>query len=459
VDNLNNTQNRRTFLTSAAAIGAFTILPSGVLRGAGQNDKLNIAIIGTGGQGIVNMKQLFPLDDVRVVALCDLNAESDYSAFYYGGAAGLNPALALLEAHYGEPCPVYRDYREMLANEDIDAVLIATPDHTHGYIALDVIAAGKHIYLEKPLCRTVEETRLVTEAARKAGVATQMGNQGHSGEHLRLVCEWIWDGAIGDVHEVHVWCNNSVDRWSKYRERPPAQAVPEGFDWDRWCDPLPHRSYSDQYAPVRWRAWWAFCTGTIGDQGCHHIDPAFMALKINQADHFVVEATQAGMTEETIPVASLIHYDVPARAGMPPVRVTWYEGGIQPRRPKELEDGRQFGDKGILFQGSKGAIIGGGWSRGMRIIPETAMQAYARPPKTLKRVKGHHRDWIDACKGQGEASSNFNYGGPLTEFALMGSVAQRAGKQLTFDWKKMECPGAPETETLLKPQYKEGWKS
>ncbi|HIL70635.1 MAG TPA: Gfo/Idh/MocA family oxidoreductase [Verrucomicrobia bacterium] len=451
--------NRRTFLAGAATVGACNILPGPVLRAAGQNRKVNVAIIGTGGQGIVNMKQLFLLDDVRIAALCDLNDKSDYSDFYYGGTAGLMPAVELVKQHYGEACPVYKDYKEMLDKEDLDAVLIATPDHSHGYIALDVIAKGKHIYVEKPLCRTIEETRLVTEAAHKAGVATQMGNYGHSNEYIRLASEWIWDGAIGDVHEVHAWCNTGADRWSKYKERPPAEKIPEGFEWKTWCDPMPHRSFSKEYAPVRWRAWWDFGSSTIGDFACHHLDPVFMALKIAETDRFTVEASQVGMTEETCPSAGLVHYDVPARAGMAPVRITWYEGGIKPGRPKELEDGRAFGDHGVIFYGSKGVIMGGGWASDLRIIPETAMRAYKRPAKTLKRVKGHHRDWINACKGLGEASTNFNYAGPLTEFALMGNVALRTGKRLDFDWKNMICKDAPETAKLIKPQYKKSWKS
>ncbi len=259
--------SRRGFLGGAAAAAAFTVVPRSVLGGAGQTPpsaKINVAIIGTGGQGIVNMKQLFQEPDVRIAGLCDINDESDYSMFYYGGTAGLKPALDLVRQQYGGPCPTYRDYDEMLAKENIDAVLVATPDHSHAVACLAVMAKGKGLYCEKPLCRTVYETRVVTEAARKAGVATQLGNFGHSSEDIRLYCEWIWDGAIGDVQEVHAWTHTGARRWTDLTGRPKDMPlVPAGFDWQRWLDPVPPRPYHPAYAPVRWRAWWQ-----LFRQGC-----------------------------------------------------------------------------------------------------------------------------------------------------------------------------------------------
>ena len=456
-----NKMTRRSLLGGVAAAAAFTAVPRRVLGGAGNvapSEKINVAIIGTGGQGIVNMKQLFNEPDVRIAALCDINQESDYSMFYYGGTAGLKPAAELVRQKYGQPCKTYHDYNKMLAEEDIDAVLVATPDHSHAIVCLAVIAKGKHVYCEKPLCRTVYETRVVTEAARKAGVASQLGNFGHSSEDIRLACEWIWDGAIGDVHDVYSWTSTGARRWSNFTERPKeTPPVPAGFDWERWLEPVPQRPYHPDYAPVRWRAWWQFGSGTIGDFACHHLDPAFWALKLDQCSSFSVEASSVGTTQETCPAASLIYFDVPARAGMGPVRITWYEGGIMPPRPAELEEGRSMGEHGILFVGTKGSILGGGWSRSPRIIPETKMQAYRKPAKTLPRVAGHHRDWLDACKGKGKASDNFDYSGPLSEFVLMGNVAIRSNKKLDFDWKNMKVTNAPEANELIKPGYREGW--
>jgi predicted dehydrogenase len=377
--------------------------------------------------------------------------------FYYGGTAGLKPATELVRRQYGQACATYRDYNEMLEAEDIDAVLLATPDHSHAMIAMAVLAKRKHLYCEKPLCRTVHETRLVTEAARRAGVATQLGNFGHSSEDIRLTCEWIWDGAIGDVHDVHSWTTTGARRWTSLTDRPKdTPPVPAGFDWQRWLEPVPARPYHPDYAPVRWRAWWQFGSGTIGDFACHHLDPAFWALKLDQSDSFSVEASSYGTTKETCPAASLIYYNFPARAGMGPVRISWYEGGLMPPRPAQLEAGRSLGDHGILFIGTKGTILGGGWARSPRIIPESKMRAYKRPAKTLARVKGHHRNWLDACRGEGQASTHFDYAGPLTEFSLMGNVALRAGTKLEFDWKNLKITNVPEANTFVKPHYREG---
>ena len=452
--------SRRDFLAGAAAATAFTIVPRHVLGGNGNiapSEKVNVAIIGTGGQGIVNMKQLFNEPDVHIAALCDINELSDYSMFYYGGTAGLKPALNLVRQKYGQACPTYRNYHQMLDAEDIDAVLVATPDHSHAMVSLDVIAKGKHLYCEKPLCRTVYETRVVTEAALKAGVATQLGNFGHSSEDIRLACEWIWDGAIGDVHDVHAWTSTGANRWTSFKDRPKeTPPVPAGFDWQRWLDPVPPRPYHPDYAPVRWRAWWQFGSGTIGDFACHHLDPAFWALKLDKSPTFSVEASSSGISEENCPAASLIYFDFPARAGMRPLRITWYEGGLMPPRPVQLETRRNLGDNGILYIGTKGAILGEGWSRSPRIIPESKMRAYKRPPKTLPRAKSHHRNWLDACKGKGRPSTHFDYAGPLTEFTLMGNVALRAGKKLDFDWKNMNITNVPDANKFIKPNYRNG---
>lgn len=463
-----NKLSRRQVLQGAAATTAFTIVPRSVLGGAGfvaPSEKTNVAIIGTGGQGIVNMKQLFLEPDVHFAALCDVNESSDYSMFYYGGRAGLKPALNLVRQRYGQACPTYKDYRQMLAEEDIDAVLIATPDFSHAYIALDVIAKGKHLYCEKPLCRTVYETRVVTEAARKAGVATQLGNHGHSSDDLRMGCQWIWDGAIGDIQEVHAWTDTGARRWTPLTDRPTErQPVPAGFDWDRWLEPMPPRPYHIDYAPVRWRAWWEFGSGTIGDFACHHLDSAFWALRLDRTDNFSVEASSYGTTKETCPAASLVHFHFPERAGMPPVRISWYEGGLMPPRPVQLEAGRQVPNNGILFLGSKGAILGEGWARSPRIIPISEMKAYRKRAgklpdhlqEELRRVPGHHRDWLDGCKGKTRPSGHFGYSGPLTEFTLMGNVALRAGQKLDFDWKNLKITNVPEANKYLKPHYRAG---
>jgi len=463
--------SRRQFIGSAAAATvAFTVVPRYVLGGNGNtppSEKLNIAIIGSGGQGTQNIKGLLGHADVQIIAVCDVNEQSDYSRFYYGGVAGRKPARELIEKHYAgrkstgsyKGCAGYIDFRRMFEKEKgIDAVLVATPDHVHAIATMTAIKNGKHVYCEKPLTHSIHEARKITEAARQAKVATQMGNQGHSGEGIRLTVEWILDGAIGDVREVHSWSNTGAgwagNRTARPNETPP---VPSGLDWDLWLGPVQHRLYHPAYAPYNWRGWWDFGTGAIGDMACHNMDPAFWALGLGHP--ISVEASSSGINPETTPSTSTIHYQFGARKNMPPVKMTWYGGGLMPPRPEELEAGRELtgGGNGILFVGDKGKIMCPGWGGNPRIIPETKMKAYKLPPKTLARSKGHHRDWIDACKGGKPASSNFDYAGLLTEVVLLGNVALRTGKKLDWDGQNMKATNAPEADQYIRPEYHNNW--
>ena len=463
--------SRRQFIGSAAAAtAAFTVVPRYVLGGSGNtppSEKLNIAIIGTGGQGTQNIKGLLGHADVQIIAICDVNEQSDYSRFYYRGVAGRKPARELIEKHYADKkstgsykgCASYIDFRRMFEEEKgIDAVLVATPDHVHAIATMTAIKNGKHVYCEKPLTHSIYEARKITEAARQAKVATQMGNQGHRGEGIRLTVEWIRDGAIGDVHEVHSWSNTGAgwagNRTARPKETPP---VPSGLDWDLWLGPAARRPYHPAYAPYNWRGWWDFGTGAIGDMACHNMDPAFWALELGHP--VSVEASSSPINPETTPLKSTISYQIGARKNMPPVKMTWYGGGLMPPRPEELEPGRELtgGGNGILFVGDKGKIMCPGWGGSPRIIPETKMKAYKLPPKTLARSKGHHRDWIDACKGGKPASSNFDYAGPLTEVILLGNVALRAGRKLDWDGHKMKATNAPEADRYIRPEYHNNW--
>jgi predicted dehydrogenase len=461
--------SRRKFLdyalTSAAAAA---VLPRYVLGGKdyiAPSDRLNIAVIGTGGQGINNIKDLFRFPDVQIMAICDVNEYSDYSRFYYGGSGGRFPALSVIKKHYAGldasksagVCTDYIDFRTMLEKEKaVDAVLIATPDHIHAIACMAAIGAGKHVFCEKPLAHSIYETRKVTEAARAAGVATQLGNQGHSSEDIRLMVEWIRDGAIGEVREVHAWTltgrDGRVDRITRPPDSPP---VPSGLDWKRWLGPVAHRPYHPEYAPYNWRSWWAFGNGALGDMGCHNIDAAVWALELGFPDS--VEARCVEMNDETTPLASIVFYTFPRRGKLPPVKLTWYDGGLMPPRPEELEPGRRMGEEGLLFVGDKGKILAGGWSESPRIIPESKMQAYERPPKTIPRVNGHRRDWIDACKGGDPASASFEFGGPLTETVLLGTVAMHINKKLIWDGSHMKAVNAPEAEPYIRPEYHNGW--
>ena len=461
---------RREFIGSSAAAAAVFTIGSGCSMGRlirpTPSNKINVAFIGTGGQGCGNIKDILRHQDVQVIAVCDVNEESDYTRFYYDDpTAGLKPALKIVEAYYAEGtksgtykgCTGYVDFREMLEKEKgIDAVVVSTPDHVHAVACMAAIKKGKHVFCEKPLTHSVYETRMVTEAARKAGVATQMGNHGNSEEGIRLTVEWIRDGAIGPVREVHAWTSSGGAEWTDLSDRPrETPPVPETLDWDRWLGPALYRPYHPAYAPYNWRGWWDFGTGAIGDMACHNIDPAFWALNLSSPTS--VEASCSRLNDETVPTAALYHYEFPARGDMPPLFLKWYDGGLQPARPKELEEGRRMGEDGIDFVGEDGVIICGGWSGSPRIIPESKMKAYKRPPETIPRTKGHKRSWIDACKGGDAGSANFDYSGPLTELVLLGNVALRTGKKIYWDGANMKATNAPEADKFIKPVFREGW--
>jgi len=434
--------SRRDFIGAAAATtAAFTIVPSYVLAGSGEtppSEKLNIAVIGAGGRGETDINGV---SGENIVALCDVDDQRAAKMF----AAYPN-------------AKTYRDFRKMLEKEDknIDAVIVATPDHTHAVAAMAAMKMGKGVYCEKPLTYSVYEARKLTEAARQFKVATQMGNQGHSGEDIRLICEWIWDGAIGPVREVHAWTNRPI--WPQGIDRPQdTPPVPPTLDWDLWLGPAPYRPYHSAYAPFAWRGWWDFGTGALGDMACHIIDPAFWALKLGYPTS--VEASSTKVNSESPPIASIVRYEFPARGEMPPVKVTWYDGGLMPARPEELEQGRRMGDDngGLLFVGDKGKLMCGCYGMGGRLIPETKMQAYNRPPKTLPRSNGHYIDWVLACKGGKPASSNFDYAGPMTETVLLGNLAIRTGQKLAWDGQNMKVTNVPEANQYVNRQYREGW--
>jgi hypothetical protein len=357
----------------------------------------------------------------------------------------------------------------MLREEkDLDAVVVATPDHIHAVVAMAAIKAGKHVYCEKPLAHTVLETRKLTEAARSAGVATQMGNQGHASESIRRLCEWIWDGAIGDIHEVHAWTPHPV--WPQGIDRPTeTPPVPDTLDWDLWLGPAPYRPYHPAYLPAIWRGWWDFGTGGLGDMGCHVLDHVVWSLKLGPPKSVEASCSMfvpAGLNwnkpknTESYPQASLVTYHFPAREGFPPLKLMWYDGGLMPPRPEELPDGEPMGDTygGALYIGTKGKILcGSHGANGAKIIPAEKMKAYQQPPTTLPRSIGHRQEWLRACRGGEKAGSNFDYAGPLTETVLLGNVALRTGTKLYWDSEKFEFTNSAEANRFLHREYREGW--
>lgn len=437
--------SRREFIGGAAsAVAAFTIVPRHVLGGPGHtppSEKLNCAGIGVGGKGAGDIGAC---SGENIVALCDVDEKQ---------AAGTFKKFPEAKK--------FKDFRRMLEKmeKQIDAVVVATPDHVHAPAAMMAIKMGKHVYVEKPLTHSVHEARMLTEAARKHGVATQMGNQGHSGEGCRLICEWIWDGAIGHVREVHTWTDRPGGRWPQGVDRPKeVHDVPATLDWDLWLGPAPWRPYNSIYAPFKWRGWWDFGTGALGDMGCHIIDPAFWALKLTAPTS--VEAISTPVNAETAPIVSKVDYEFPARGDMPPVKMTWYDGELRPTNPEVLEPGRRMGSKngGTLFVGDKGMLMCGCYGKNPRLIPETKMKEYKRPPKTIPRVEGHHESWLDACKGGTPASSNFDYSGPLTETVLLGNIAIRTGRKIYWDAKNLKVTNIEEANKYVRDEYRQGYR-
>jgi hypothetical protein len=327
---------------------------------------------------------------------------------------------------------------------------------------------GKHVYVQKPLTHSVYEARVLTEAARKYNVKTQMGNQGHSGEGCRLICEWIWDGAIGDVREVHAFTNRPV--WPQALQRPKDKpAVPPSLDWDLWLGPAPERPYHPAYHPWKWRTWKDFGTGALGDMGCHILDPVFWALKLEYASSVegsysrtFPEMWNALEHPESYPMSSVIHFEYPEREGMPALDIHWYDGGIMPKRPPELETGRRLGnsDGGVLFVGDKGKMMCGCYGASPELIPYSRMKQYDWPQKTLPRVTtSHEMNWIDAIKNDKEASSNFENAGPFTEMVLMGNLALSFPSQkLNWDGQNMKVTNLKEANGLVNPSSRPGWE-
>ncbi len=452
--------SRRNFVGGVAAATGIMVVPRHVLGGTGYtapSDKLNIATVGL-GMGASNTRAC---EAENIVALCDVDEKKAAPVF----------------AKYPNAKP-YKDYRVMLEKQkDIDAVIIATPDHMHGVVTMAAMALGKHVYTQKPLTRTIWEARMLTEAAKKyPKVVTQMGNQGHSGEGVRLMEEWIAAGAIGKVREVHSWTNRPI--WPQGMPRPTdTPPVPAGLDWDLWIGCAPMRPYSPAYHPFSWRSWWDFGGGALADMACHVMDACYTTLHLGYPTS--VEATiayqfsppppggrgygQRGQYHDSFPMASTVHYTFPARSSKyPAMTYHWYDGGILPMRPEDLELTRKLPESGTIFIGEKGKIMCETYSESPRIIPETKMKAWMakKPKKWLTRVPGgkHEQNWIDACKGKTKAVSSFDYAGPFSETVLLGNLAiWFPGQKLMWDGPNMKVTNFEEANELVKPKFRQGW--
>ena len=450
---------RRRFLAdSTKTAAALAVAPALITKAVAQgerrklsaNDKLNIAFIGVAGQGGNNIGEITKAEDVNVVALCDVDETN------LNSAAGKFPGAKR-----------YRDYRKLIESEkSLDAVVISTPDHNHAPATMLALKAGKHVYCEKPLTRTVKEARLIAQAAHAAKVATQMGNQGMAFEGNRFINEWLADGCIGAVREVHVWSDRPTHGgkpelyWAQGVERPTdTPPVPATLDWDLWLGPAPQRPYHPAYVPFKWRGWWDFGSGGLGDMGIHNIAPIFAALKLGAPTS--VHASSTPVFPETVPLASTVHYEFPARGDMPPVKLHWYDGGIMPPRPEELAEGEELKRwDGCIFVGDKGKMLVDGWGgESPRLIPQKRDREYQRPPKTLPRSVGHHKEWLLACRNGTPTRSNFDFAGPLTEAVLLGMVCVRnGGTKLEWDSANLKVTNEPDANQFLHYQYRKGWE-
>jgi len=443
------TISRRGFLeTSAVTLAGLTIIPRHAVAGLGHiapSDKLNIAGVGIGGMGRNNLANVAKTENI--VALCDVDWGEQSSRVFKTYPAAKQ----------------YKDYRIMLNQQsEIDAVIVATSDHTHAVVSMEAMRRGKHVFTQKPLTHTVYEARALARAAKEFKVATQMGNQGQAADGPRRLREMIWDGVIGQVREVHVWTdrpNNGLFRiyWPQGVSRPVEEpATPEYLDWDLFVGPAPMRPYHPAYHPFKWRGWWDFGTGALGDIGCHSLDPIFRALKLKYP--VSVQAVSTLVNEETYPSGSIVRYEFAARGEMPPVSLTWYDGGLRPLLIPELEPGMKMGEGGTLYVGDKGKILND------MILPASLREAYKAPEPYIPSSPGHEEEWIIACKGGAAAGSDFEWAGPLTETVLLGNIAlhnevkqKLGGEVMMWDPDKYSFTNMPEADQFLHCEYRKGW--
>jgi predicted dehydrogenase len=453
------TLSRRDFVKGAAATAAaVTLVPRHVLgatRFVPPSEKVTIAAIGIGDQGKRDMERFLERDDTRIVAVCDVDANNR------------NAARDTVNKKYADRnCAAFNDFREVLATQkDLDAVLAVVPDHSHAVVSMAALKAGKHVYCQKPFTHTVYEAHRLAEVTRETKLATQLGTANQASEGRRILQEWIEDGAIGGVREVHIWTNRPF--WPQGIDRPTdTPPVPATLDWNLWLGPAPFRPYHPAYLPLVFRGWWDFGTGALGDMGCYALDTVFRVLRLKYPTS--VEACgscfarkmwdRLEMNRETFPRASLMRWEFPARGDAPPVTVVWYDGGLRPLRPKDLDEGQDLGEEGAYYVGDKGTLMSRFGGDEPRLVPASKMAAYKQPPKTIPRSIGHHSEWIRACKGGEPAGANFEFSAMVTEAMFLGNVALKAGnKKLHWDGPNLKVTNGPEANQYLHCKYREGW--
>ncbi len=502
---------RRSFIEKAAVgAAAFTILPRHVLgRGfTPPSDLLNIACVGVGGMGRSNM---INLASQNIVALCDVDwgytdknlARLDTDASNLKGhidhpgetgatmtpeeaakAKGRLEEILHLKNDMVPKAKRYSDYRKMLEQQkDIDAVVVATPDHMHTPIALAAMDLHKPVYVQKPLCWSVDEARQLSKRAAETKVATQMGNQGHSLDAARTAVEYVWAGAIGEVREVHVWTDRPVGYWPQGVPRPQEATkeslaamgwdksgvdarladamgtfpIPSTLSWDLFLGVGPIIQYHPIYHPFNWRGWTDWGCGAIGDMGAHLLDVTMWSLKLGLPT--TIETVSSPFNGASYPTASMTFYEFAAREGMPPVKLTWYDGGLMPRKPEEIGDEDLKKEGGALLIGTKGKLMHDTYGANPRLLPKSLQDSTGKPPQKLARIPNEHHEmnWVNAAKGKTEASCPFSYAAKLTETMLLGVVSLRAGKKLEYDSANMRITNVAQANDFLKRQYRTGW--
>ncbi len=503
---------RRDFLTGTGklALGAM-VAPryiAGEVAHRSPGDRLNVAIVGFGGQGSVNAEALTEI--CNIVAICDVDADRMIMKKLKDTDGKGTPSRLRLEAQISKAAR-YADFREMLSKQrDIDGVVVATPDHNHAVVAKAAMEAGKHVYVQKPLTTSVHEARVLREMAlANPRLVTQMGNQGHSGEGARLINEWIQAGVIGPVREVHVWTNRPKGYWPQAVPRPSlskppvdypddgfgtewdqrrlddavaysmgSYSVPNGLRWDLYLGGIPEDiPYHPIYHPFNWRGWTDYGVGALGDMGAHLIDQPFWALGLTYPTSIEATSTPWGTMQlpeparltasnrpknrqVSYPVATTVHYEFAARGAQPPVRLSWYDGGLYPARPSMLPDDVALKSNGVIFVGERGVLMNDTYGQNPRLYPTSLMADAALVPKTYERIDwGHEVNWAKACMGQAKASSPIEYGAQLTETMLLGIVALRTGqgRKLLYDGDKMLVTNIPEANQYLTREYRTGW--
>ena len=436
---------RRSFLGSTSVLAA-ALFVGGPANASRRQDKLRIAVIGCGGRGGSNLQSV---SSEHIAALCDVNGSNL-------GRAAETHTQARKES----------DFRRIFDHADeFDAVVVSTCEHTHAFATLPALQLGKHVYCEKPLTHSISEARIIREAAASAGVATQMGTQIHAENNYRRVVELIQTGAIGKVSEVHVWVGRAWGLQSEeeskahgdivfVQQRPATvDPVPDGLDWDLWLGPAPERPYNSVYFPgPKWYRWWDFGNGTMSDLGSHWVDLPFWALQLKAPQ--TVEAFGAPAHPEIAPASMHVRYEYAAEGDQPALSLSWYQGT---HKPTILTEGKiPAWDSGVLFIGDKGMLLSD-YSKNV-LLPEESFKEFKPPEPFIPASRGHHEEWIHACKTGEPTTCNFEYAGWLTEANHLGNVAYRVGKKLDWNAAEMRATNVPEADPFIKRAYRNGWK-